>query len=191
MKTLFNIIFQKDNSKQASCSGFTMIELMVTIFVVMVGLIGVFIIAQHPFSYIQPIFSQLTAAYLAQEGVEIVRNLRDENWLDLSEPSPNWYEGLGSEAGISYEVSYDGDLIDCGNCEFDDLQPFRVDEFYSYSSGVETKFKRKVTITQIDDPSGGDIDYLEVEVLIEWEEKGKRDSFLAQENLYPWWPISY
>jgi len=167
-----------------------MLELLIAVFVVMVGLVGVFIVAQHPTSYIQPVFSRLTAAYLAQEGIEIVRNLRDENWLDVS--GPNWYEGLGSEAGTSYEVSYNGDLLNCGNCEFDDgLSLLRVGDFYNYSSGAETNFKRKVIITQIDDdPPGGDgiIDYLEVEVLVEWEEKEKRNSFLVQTNLYPWWP---
>lgn len=165
-----------------------MIELIITIFVIIVALIGVFVTVQHSISYIQPIFSRLTAAYLAQEGIEIVRNLRDENWLD--EDRPYWYSGLGG----TFKVSYNQGLGPCGSCEFEDVTlPFLEissgPAFYNYDFGSATRFKRKVEINQIDNPPGGDIvDYLEVKVLVEWEEKGERDSFLVQENLYPWWP---
>ncbi len=166
-----------------------MLELIVTIFVIMVGLIGVFIIAQYPLSYIQPIFSRLTAAYLAQEGIEVIRNLRDENWLD--ENQPYWYSGLEGDYEVIFASTFNN-LIACNSpCDFDNnLRFLRImagtTKFYNYDmfSTEITKFKRKVTITQIGMP----IDYLEVKVLVEWEEKGERKKFLVQENLYPWWP---
>jgi len=41
--------------------------------------------------------SKLTAYYLAQEGIELVRNIRDSNWLEQrANPTVLWKEGLGA-----------------------------------------------------------------------------------------------
>jgi type II secretory pathway pseudopilin PulG len=37
---------------------------------------------------------KLLATNLAREGIEIVRNIRDSNWVDPASPAPNWDEGL-------------------------------------------------------------------------------------------------
>ena len=63
--------------------GFTLIELVISIFLLCFVIIGVY----NAFSIIVILTSdtsdRLTATYLAQEGIEIVRNIRDTNWLNM------------------------------------------------------------------------------------------------------------
>jgi len=65
-----------------SCiTGFTILEVMVAIFVITVGVISVFNVVQNVTMFSRVNSSRLTATYLAQEGIELVRNQRDTNWL--------------------------------------------------------------------------------------------------------------
>ncbi len=159
--------------------GFTLLEVIVAIFLVTVGISGVFLLITRTIGIISLSFSQLTAAYLTQEGIEIVRNVRDTNWLDPLNPS--WDDGLSAgnwEADYTTPTlndTYDGDLLNIDG-----------DGFYSYSPGTPTKFKRRITIVPEDIDLDGINDILKVTVLVEWQEKGKIHSHTAQENLYNW-----
>src|SRR3989344_1898560 len=70
--------------------GFTIVESLVAIAVLIVVLSGVMGVAQSSIS--SYIFSkdQIIAFYLAQEGFEQIRNIRDENHLK----NQNWLTGL-------------------------------------------------------------------------------------------------
>jgi len=72
-------------------AGFTILELMTAIVVISIGVLGAYSVVQQIFSYTSISSYRLTAAYLAQEQIEIVRNARDVNWL---ENDPEWKEGL-------------------------------------------------------------------------------------------------
>ena len=72
------------NLKTAKLSaGFTIIELIISISILSVAIVGIF----SAFSIITILTSdsadRLTGTYLAQEGMEIVRNIRDNNWLNM------------------------------------------------------------------------------------------------------------
>lgn len=173
--------FFKLTNKQFSISnkknGFTFIETIIAFFVITIGILGVFVVAQHPIFYTTHSISRLTAAYLAQEGIEIVRNLRDENWL---KEDANWYDGLVCYTPpCEYQADYHNSSLDpySGN-----LLKFDSAEGYNYSSGADTKFTRKITIDDTPMP-----EFLMVSVLVQWEEKGKSYEIPVQENLYDWW----
>jgi len=68
--------------------GFTLIEVIVAVFVVALIVVGVFSLVQSTIVYRSFAVSQLQAAYLAQEGIELVRNRRDANWI--RNPIPEW-----------------------------------------------------------------------------------------------------
>ena len=154
--------------------GFTLIEVTIAIFVLLIGILGVFAATQQIISYISLSNSKLTAIYLAQEGVEIVRNTRDSNWLD----GINWNNGLticaaGCEADYddSNLFSYSGNPLNFETAA----------GFYGYGAGDSTKFKRKITIDSATE------DILKITVLIEWEEKGRTQEITVREDLYNWW----
>lgn len=179
---------QKNIEKSA---GFTLIELVVSIFILVVAIIGIY----NSFSTIVILTSgassRFTAAYLAQEGIEIVRNMRDNNWLN----SETWSNGLlGCENGC--EADYKTDTLMSANAG---LTPFgdtylkikndpdiTKNVFYSYNSSssfTATKFKRKITIT----PNATNQDVLKVSVLVTWMEKDEPFSITVEEYLYDWY----
>lgn len=75
--------------------GFTLLEVLVAVFVLTIGVLGAFTVVQNITFYSQMISSKLTATYLVQEGIELVRNRRDSNWL----ARVPWDQGLTGCAG--------------------------------------------------------------------------------------------
>jgi len=159
--------------------GFTLLELLVAIFVIVIGLIAAYKVASYPLSQVSVSMNRLTAAYLAQEGIEIVRNIRDTNWIQ----GENWKAGL--DLG-NWEADYnDQDLTLCPSpCDYDNnLRFLKINGgFYDYTGTADTKFKRKIIIDDSKMP-----DYLKITVEVFWEEKGKSYDFDLQENLYDYW----
>jgi hypothetical protein len=60
----------------------------VAISVITIGVLAAFNVVQNITGSFRTNASQLTATYLAQEGIEFVRNQRDSNWL--AAPSGTW-----------------------------------------------------------------------------------------------------
>ena len=61
-------------------NGFTIIELIITIAILSFGIIGVYGAFSPMVSLNSAIASKFTASQLAQEGFEVVRNIRDNNF---------------------------------------------------------------------------------------------------------------
>ena len=159
-------------------------EMLVALFVIIVGLMGGMSAILKTLTLSSFSSSRLTAAYLAQEGIEIVRNVRDTNWLEARTVVNDWDEGLTNCSNgciVDYDHSYGPDLIDPNLFAFAD-QFLNIDGngFYSYSPGNPTKFQRKIIIQKTGP------DRLDVVVQVIWSEKGKSYNFSAQENLYNW-----
>lgn len=160
--------------KTMNQKGFTLLELTVAIFVIMVGIIGALSALQRATSATFVSSSKLTAAYLAQEGIEIVRNLRDTNWIaDLS-----WDNGIICcfAPPCDCEADYNDKYLNL----YQENHYLRIgNDFYNYDSGKETKFKRKITISK-------EPDILKISVQVFWRERGKDFQLTAQENIYDW-----
>lgn len=151
--------------------GFTIIELVVSIFVLSIAVIGVF----NAFSVIVVMTAdsanRLLASYLAQEGAEVVRNIRDANWMD----SLDWQTGL-----TSFCATATGCQVDY-KTNSSSVSPYGVngsylnidtDGFYSYSSiNAPTKFKRKIIITCLPDGDCPNNHIMKVSVQVFWDEK--------------------
>ncbi len=167
-------IFRKFNT------GFTLIEIMAAISVMAIGVLGVFSLVPMIVSTGAENTDRFTASQLALEGLEIVRNIRDSNWLEQStNPANLWNEGLtscasGCEADYTALQSIDPTLTAYGAGRY-----LKMDSqgFFNYASGADTKFKRKVTIT-----SGTDV--LSISVAVEWSKK--YPALVLEEKLYDW-----
>ncbi len=157
--------------------GFTIVEVLVATFLVSVGIMGVFALIGRVASQSSQSLSRLSASFLAREGIEITRNMRDSNLLKLNKGLGGlWTDGLLScSAGceIDYNdssfVSYSGRFLK-NNASF-----------YSYDSGTDTKFQRKITITSLNAYT------LEVAVDIFWQDKGNAQSVRAATQLFNWY----
>lgn len=157
----------------SNVKGFSMIEVIVAVFILSLAAFGCFILIQQTIIAASLNQMQLTAYYLGQEGVEIVRNIRDTNWLQKQV----WTTGLAVGGG-EQEADYQSTALTASQNRY-----LKTDSngFYNYASGTETKFKRKIIVTQ---EAGG---YLQVRVIVEWQEREKEHSIEVINLLYNWY----
>lgn len=161
--------------------GFTLLEVLLSIFLITVGMGGIFILVLQTVSFSSMSFNQFIASQLAQEGLEVVRNIRDSNWLtQRSKPEQSWKQGIVCcpASPCLCQVDYDDAALSLWtgpNLKFGQ-------GFYNYDSGVDSKFNRKITVAE--DPENPDI--LEILVEVVWQEAGQEHKIAAQENLYNW-----
>ena len=159
--------------------GFSLIEVIAAIFILTVGVGGAFSLIYQTLSAVYTIRSELTASFLAQEGIEIVKNLRDNAWLESrAATSTSWLTNL-SEAGGDYEIDYSTQLLSRAN----NSTYLKVNSsgFYNYSSGTQTNFTRNVVLTNISTTT------VKVVVNIEWQTGGRDHSLEIVENITNWY----
>lgn len=164
-----NFKFKISNSH----SGFTLMEMLITVAVVSIGVLGIYG-ALYPMLVASRTTSlRLTAAYLAQEGLEIVRNIRDTNVHN----SQTWSKGLlDCELGCQIEYA-------AGNAP---LQPYKQNEFlkvgnngfYGYGEGRQTSFTRKITIHAVS------ADILNIAVAVSFKNSSASSQFELKTYLY-------
>ena len=171
--------------------GFTLLEIIIALFVVTIGMGGVFSVIQKSFEMMSLSASRLVAANLAQEGIEIMRNVRDTNWLK----GQDW--DIGLSAG-DWEVQYDDSeaqfvsppmppVAQCvAPCNYDDMKFLHIDNgFYKYLVPAvpdqQTKFKRRLTI------SDKTPDSMKITVDVIWKERGGTEyNYIIHHLLYDW-----
>ncbi len=90
------------NSLRRNQSGITLIEVLVASSILIVGIVAALILAMYSLRVAEVSKQELIATNLAREGVEVVRNIRDSNWLDQSDP--DWTSGLVGTGTTSYFV---------------------------------------------------------------------------------------
>jgi len=172
--------------------GFTLIEVMLAISILTIAVGGSFVLIQQTLISVSLSQSELVASYLAQEGIEIIRNVRDNNWLEQrAVPSTSWDDGLTfCQPPNCCEGDYKTDvppslssLTSFFNCDYNNLRYLNIDEngFYGYSGITPAKFKRKINVTKVDNNT------LEVSVEVQWQERGRTHSIKAQDYLYNWY----
>lgn len=174
----------------ADNKGFTLFEVLTAIFIISMG-IGVASTAiQRTAAFASDSTKRFIAAYLAQEGIEIVRNIRDTNWLQSRSADSPWNDGLpAGDWEMDYTTVTFADTANfekCSdpgyNCDTYDGDFLKIDSgYYKYSSfGTITPFKRKITLTSVGS------DELKVSAEITWEGRGQTHKITVQENLYNW-----
>jgi len=147
--------------------------------------------------------NKIIAMNLAREGIEVVRNIRDTNWLKESEgiineePDPDriyqWNDGFSINGNYkidqyvqtSPQEKWFQKLKDAGTCGNDNTCWLYLDSdygFYSLDSdeGNNTGFSRIIEITNIDSNT------IQVVSRINWQENGKDKEFKLEEKLTDW-----
>jgi len=163
--------------------GLTLLETIIAIFILLVGVIGAFAAFGRTISYNSIISSRLVAAYLCQEGIEIVRNIRDTNWINGRTGDNSWQGVDNCLTGTCCQFQYD----DFTSSPYSPNDYLKIDDngFYNYISGTDTKFNRKVCV-DINTNSSGEKYLAKVTVTVSWQDEGKNYSITAEENLYEW-----
>lgn len=153
--------------------GFTLLEMLVAIAIVVIGALGVFSAVAKYSTLTQNEKDSLTAAYLCQEGIEIVKNIRDTNWI--AEAS-SWKDGLPCSSGC--EADWSSSSLSAFSSE-DFLYVDSETGFYQYahdSSDTETFFTREITVSEVGD------DELDIQVDVVWP----GHTMTVKEDIYNW-----
>lgn len=77
---MYAIIFSMNKSAQKFHKGFTLLETLFSILIFSAALISLMTIAARGISATADSEQTTTASYLAQEGIEVARNIRDSNY---------------------------------------------------------------------------------------------------------------
>ena len=155
-------------------SGFTLVETLVSLFILSIAIAASFAVITSNLSNATLIKNNFIASGLAQEGAEIVRNLRDTDWFQ-----GNSFGSFGgpSAANGEYCVQWKSPelIASCAN-------PLKKDNdgFYSYDAGQDTIFSRTVRVTS----SATEII---VTIDVTWPDHGGIKKVSAEEHLYNWY----
>ena len=149
--------------------GFTLVEVFVAITVLFVGVVGSFGVLPAMIKNQAMNSDVFLASQLANEGMELVRNLRDTNWLSGNA----WDNGL-MNCSLGCEIDYNDIVLVASGSRF-----LKIDSnnFYNYDSGKDSKFTRTIKVQKV-----GVL--LNVKVEVSWS--GKGSPFLVEGNLYDW-----
>lgn len=130
---------QKVNKKISVQKGFSIMEVTLSAFILIVGLVATASLMAGSISHSADSRNQIIAAQLAQEGIELINNIRDNNWASGNDAFVSPFPAVGDCA-----IDYNGNIAT-------DYKLYYKDDFYAHDdSGSPTRFQRKIIIA--DDP---------------------------------------
>lgn len=167
-------------------SGFTLTEVMIGIMILTIAVVTATNLLIGLINSNKNNVKTLQAYYEAQEGIELVRNIRDTNWLH----NVDW---LGDEFGVGKEYFvelrdrdlvafyHEGDEID----DRRDMKKFAPWEVGTYSAPVEITedFDRVISIKGCEDVVK---ECVVVQSKVMWSDVGKEREVVLEEVLTDW-----
>lgn len=105
---------QYHNKQINNCQGFTILEMVIVASVILIGIIGVLALVERTLKLRSINEKYLIGVQLAQEGIELARYLRNDNWMAITDPTQ-------SEA-----ADFDEDLNDSNGVD-DNEKLFAID----------------------------------------------------------------
>ncbi len=195
-----NNFFKKLKQIKNKNRGFTILETLVAIFILVLSITGPMVFAQSGLRTAFLARDQITAFFLAQDAIETIKNMRDDNTLkDL-----DWLDGVylcdvgSTSCLISIEVLYEtitskgqfGDVVieKClsGNCPIMKSDPNGRLWYSSTVDGTtDSRFRRNVYLKEL-------VPGKELQIVVEvtWTSNVKvgESRIVVQENIYNWVP---
>jgi len=171
--------------------GFTLVESLVAIGILSLSILGAFTAVQSGIRNSTIAKDEITGFYLAQEGMEYIRNIRDENSLhDINGTPTNWLTGLvvnadGSSGPCDFgkTCTIDSNAKTVATCSggFGTCPPLKQDSssgLYGYNAAwPDSNFSREIQFTQVN-PNVE----VKVTINISWTNRGTTKSFQISES---------
>ena len=150
-----------------SMKGFTLIETLIAITILTLAIAGPMVTASRAIVAAQTARDQLTASYLAQEGIEYVRVMRDNEYLAA-------YQAGGSDVSTTAWNNFLA--VSINQCREATCGAYG----YTQQDGTATPFTR--TIQAIDISSGDE----RIVSKVSWRFHDIPYSVIVTDNLTPW-----
>ena len=176
--------------------GFTIVEMLIAVFIFTVAISALTFMAGRGIRSARESQNRIVAEYLAIEGIEVVRNVRDSAFVTGLTGS-NWEAVFGNqivgpggcftsfvnpffstdeESSCSFEYSSATGQPVLGTCSTCRLFLEPSTQTYTYESGISTPFTRRIFLEEITSNE------LRVRVIVSWAD----ESIEYQENLFIW-----
>lgn len=167
-------------------SGFTLIETLVAVLLLATAIAGPITIASKGLSAALVARDQMTAFFLAQDGVEYVRYVRDSNKL-AGDPWLNTLAPCMTASGCTLEPAT-ATVTACpvDGCPVINRYDNAGQVIFTYTSGTPTpqQFVRTVKLTS---PPTGELTEEVLTVTVSWRaQSGVTRSVSVRENLFDW-----
>ena len=183
----------------ASRGGYTLVEVLVAVSIFTVSILGLLVTLSQGIADTGYAKKKMTAAYLAQEGIEYIRNMRDTSMVYAlsGEPVDGWPAFL----------SYIGPCLNAGGCDFnpaelvfteldrpmlamnirgcgaEDCRELFYDAVtgsYGYVVGQPSGLTRKISVAIVS------VDEIKVTSTVSWTQGSGKHSIEFSDNLYKW-----
>jgi prepilin-type N-terminal cleavage/methylation domain-containing protein len=175
-----------------SNTGFTLIETLVSLAIFSVSIVALISVTASGVADTNFVKNKLTASYLAQEGVEMVRNIRDSNSLSLlggngipwapftasvfsSCTPPN---GCKIESSANSLVATICQVTNGYGCQLN----YDSSGFYTYASSTASPFSRLITVQDALDGNNE----VKVTSTVSWNQGSSPKSVTYSESLFDW-----
>lgn len=172
-------------------NGFTLVETLVAISILSISIMGTYIAVQHSLQASTIAKDQITAFYLAEEAIEFIKNIRDENTLHyIKNKSTDWLNGITHNPtdpcyfGKTCTIDSPTKILTTCSGGFGTCPNFNqnaISSLYGYSTGpnwVATNFKREIQLQKNSN------DEVLTTILISWTNRGSPHSFQITEVLF-------
>lgn len=187
MKIKPNIFKMRSNYKKALIGGFTLVESLVAISILVLAIVGPMTIAQNGLTSAFYSRNRMTAVFLAQDAIEYIKGVRDENVS-----TPNWLDKLDScfvnqanDPGCRINTISDTNSISTEDGLKLNFNPSDNSYNYDINSGAASPFTRNIKIEKIS--VGGGENAIFVRVVVNWREStGGQNSVEVSNLLYNW-----
>jgi len=162
--------------------GFSITEVLVVIFILSMGMLGVLSLTVQNIKSINLNKNKLIAVELAQEGLEFVKNIRDTNWIK----DDAWLNRINYASSSSYTIYYNSDgTKNPVIANVSDIANARLyldsDGFYTHAPSTNlTPFYRLITINQETNAS------TTVTSELKWQDSIKIHTYKINTILYNW-----
>lgn len=173
---------------QTPMRGFTLVETLVAITVVVTAMVGPLYAVQQSLNASRTAREQLVASSLAQEGMEYVRGLRDSNYLYvLANPGSgrSWLFGVNGTGGSVNCITAACVVDPTQNTVSRTIAPLYLSATNLYNqagSGTQTIYTRRVQLTAVP----GSVSEMVVTVTVTWTTKSQTRNVTITERLHNW-----
>jgi prepilin-type N-terminal cleavage/methylation domain-containing protein len=170
--------------------GFTLVETLVAITVVVTAMVGPLYAVQQSLNASRTAREQLIASSLAQEGVEYVRGIRDSNYLYVLRTGAlrSWLFGLDGTGGSVNCITATCvvDPTQTVNPVSRTIRPLYLSTTNLYTQvavvPTPTKYTRTVQLT----PVTGSVTEMTLTVVVTWTTKNQTRNVTITERLHNW-----
>ncbi|PID83664.1 hypothetical protein CSB11_00085 [Candidatus Campbellbacteria bacterium] len=188
------------NKKTKKEKGFTLVEALISITILMVSIAAPLSVASSSLIAAKVAEKQIIAAYLAQDALEYVINIKAgnkiSNYTNGTEELLHNINICSNHGCFVNTLNAPDDPTNRGISEYTTADGYKSKKLYLQNSGIysyntsgtETIFSRVVKINRLEDKDGNESEYeAKVEVTVYWtSDRGDEKSYTLSANLTKW-----